>query len=466
MQTGFVPADFVGPIRIEITGITGVDFAAERICPPPGWNATSPGDWKPPEMQDIFIVLSQVEELSSPSPSPSPSPIPYPHGRSRNSPADVLFVFVLLFCFCCCCCYLSMPSSEPEPETTTYTYTTRTLHPTATAQAVRGFELTTMQASAPPMATAVSPAGAALPNGSNSMESFLDHQAYEGPYTWRSLLPREVPRMENDYLVGPWGDAIFAAVEFERDNPDWSIDPRYQGGAVGQVIDYLQPCGQSRFHEQAEMTEHRVKEHLGLEIAPASPVMVSAMPVAAAVPVAAAAVPVAVATPVARATVVGSDHIMSFLDHAAYRGPEAWRSLLPREIPKVKRDYLVGHWGRAIQAAVEFEHDNPDWIDDPRYQGGPAGQVIDYLGALGQSQFQALAETTEQRFRDSLGMDSSSGSSSDGAPLMVTMSCTVPAGVYPGQMISVSTSQGQVQIQVPFNKRPGDMFEFEIPATR
>lgn len=456
MQTGFVPADFIGPIRIEITGITGVDFAAERICPPPGWNATNPGDWKPPAMQDIFLVLSQVEELASPSPSPPPFPYD-PHGRPPPSRASGLFVFVLLFCFCCCCCYLCMPDSA-GPETTTYTYTARTWHPTDTAQAVRGVELPTMQASAPPMATAVpavsappmamavpavsaTPVAVAVPAVSAVpvLRSFLDHEAPPqpggGPVTWRVLLPQTNPRMEEDYLVGPWGDAIFAAVEFERDNPDCMNDPRYSDGPVGQVIDYLEHCGLSRWRPYAEMTEQRVKEHLGIGGAELPN---------------------------------GPRCEESFLDHQAHEGPHTWRTLLPREVPRIENDYLVGPWGDAIFAAVEFERDNPDARADPRYEGGAVGQVIDYLQPCGQSRFHAQAVMTEHRVKEHIGIDSSSGSSSDEAQPTVTglMSCTVPAGVYPGQMISVNTPQGPIQVQVPFNKRAGDVFEFAIPATR
>eukprot|EP00747_Dinoflagellata_sp_TGD_P105982 gnl/TRDRNA2_/TRDRNA2_169716_c0_seq2.p1 gnl/TRDRNA2_/TRDRNA2_169716_c0~~gnl/TRDRNA2_/TRDRNA2_169716_c0_seq2.p1 ORF type:complete len:511 (-),score=61.91 gnl/TRDRNA2_/TRDRNA2_169716_c0_seq2:215-1537(-) len=73
MLHGFVPVDFVSPLIIRVSKIEGLDFAADRICPPAGWDpetgqiapenqVNGTVSWTPPENQDIFMTLTHLEE--------------------------------------------------------------------------------------------------------------------------------------------------------------------------------------------------------------------------------------------------------------------------------------------------------------------------------------------------------------------------------------------------------------------
>jgi hypothetical protein len=70
MGTGFIPADFVGPITLTIYSIDGQDFlsgaaAKSGICPPAGWNDTTntPAWTSADPFPDIFLTLTPMMEL-------------------------------------------------------------------------------------------------------------------------------------------------------------------------------------------------------------------------------------------------------------------------------------------------------------------------------------------------------------------------------------------------------------------
>jgi len=84
--------------------------------------------------------------------------------------------------------------------------------------------------------------------------------------------------------------------------------------------------------------------------------------------------------------------------HTAPSG-ETWQAcLLAADRPAVgMHGFIEGPWGECITAACVFEHNNPDWEVQREYTAdGPAGQVMQFLGACGHGDLTgALARTEE-----------------------------------------------------------------------
>lgn len=123
MTTGFIPADFVGPVTINFTAIVGQDFLPSKVCPPVGW---TPGvsqnvskwnlpvrrlqnvsRWTPPEGHDLFASLTRVEQLEDEPPS-----------TPGANHAHAIGVLVLL-CACCCCVWLFGYAASRQTRKTT-----------------------------------------------------------------------------------------------------------------------------------------------------------------------------------------------------------------------------------------------------------------------------------------------------------------------------------------------------------
>ena len=62
LNTGFTPSNFKWPIQVNITKISGVDFAASLVCP----NASDPLSLSSAQKQ-LFLTLTTMQELSSES---------------------------------------------------------------------------------------------------------------------------------------------------------------------------------------------------------------------------------------------------------------------------------------------------------------------------------------------------------------------------------------------------------------
>merc|ERR1712070_1060768 len=80
---------------LVITMVYGEDFDARRVCPPLGWNPDpnkSTKAWEPPAQQDLFIVLTQMEQLDEDNDS-----------SSASSSGSSLTVFIWT-CMCLPCC--------------------------------------------------------------------------------------------------------------------------------------------------------------------------------------------------------------------------------------------------------------------------------------------------------------------------------------------------------------------------
>lgn len=78
----------------------------------------------------------------------------------------------------------------------------------------------------------------------------------DGRRTWKDLCRNEVPRVgPNGVLIGPWGDAIAAAVRCEQTGQMF----RFADGPAGQVLAYLQNKGHGKYMKAADATEAAAK---------------------------------------------------------------------------------------------------------------------------------------------------------------------------------------------------------------
>merc|ERR1712113_335208 len=63
------------------------------------------------------------------------------------------------------------------------------------------------------------------------------------------------------WVHGAWGECITAAVIFEHENPGWNcLGPYAEDGPAGQVLAYLQECGQEDKVGALEHTEEATHE--------------------------------------------------------------------------------------------------------------------------------------------------------------------------------------------------------------
>lgn len=88
---------------------------------------------------------------------------------------------------------------------------------------------------------------------------FLQRESKTYALTWGQILDKAVPAIGSQgTLVGPWGDAIKAAVEFEQQNPDWSTWG-WSDGPAGQVLSYLVAKGFEDYSDAGNKTEEMTK---------------------------------------------------------------------------------------------------------------------------------------------------------------------------------------------------------------
>jgi len=103
-----------------------------------------------------------------------------------------------------------------------------------------------------------------------AMTNFVDELAPGSDQTWRDICQGAEPRQDNSgYLVGPWGDAIRAAVAYEQQNPNWQEN--FPDGPAGNVINLLNEIGHEGSVDTASRTEEACRSgNLPLEqVAPA-----------------------------------------------------------------------------------------------------------------------------------------------------------------------------------------------------
>lgn len=83
------------------------------------------------------------------------------------------------------------------------------------------------------------------------MANFMDEQA-PGGGTWRSMCQDAEPQLDGQgLLIGAWGGAIRAAVQFEKTQGQG----HFADMPCGQVIDFMMECGHEPFEEAAGATE-------------------------------------------------------------------------------------------------------------------------------------------------------------------------------------------------------------------
>lgn len=85
MDTGFWPADWLGPLNVTIYNISGVDFTA-GICPPANWSEVS-SDSMAPIASSLYLTLTEVAEL----------------GDELEKDSNVGLIVVGAFLGVCCC---------------------------------------------------------------------------------------------------------------------------------------------------------------------------------------------------------------------------------------------------------------------------------------------------------------------------------------------------------------------------
>lgn len=68
-----------------------------------------------------------------------------------------------------------------------------------------------------------------------------------------------------------------------------------------------------------------------------------------------------------------------FLATAAPNG-QSWGQYCQAQQPRVSpQGYPVGPWGECVAWSKIFEYQNPGSLNDPQYEGGPTGQVIQFM---------------------------------------------------------------------------------------
>jgi len=89
------------------------------------------------------------------------------------------------------------------------------------------------------------------------MANFMDESALGSRQTWRNFCDQEAPVIgPKGVLVGPWAEAIVAAVQVEKRGES----RRYSDGPCGQVLEYLWQKGYTgHIHKAAEDTEAAAK---------------------------------------------------------------------------------------------------------------------------------------------------------------------------------------------------------------
>lgn len=62
---------------------------------------------------------------------------------------------------------------------------------------------------------------------------------------------------------------------------------------------------------------------------------------------------------------------------------QLWSQYCGASRPQVQNGMLAGPWGECMAWAKLYEKQNPGWENDPTFQGGPAGQIIEALQRAG-----------------------------------------------------------------------------------
>lgn len=57
--TGFYPNDYMTPLMLRVSAVSGAGYNVTSVCPPPDWNGSQPYT----NSNDLFVTLTKMEEL-------------------------------------------------------------------------------------------------------------------------------------------------------------------------------------------------------------------------------------------------------------------------------------------------------------------------------------------------------------------------------------------------------------------
>mmetsp|Transcript_114078 Transcript_114078/g.285385 ORF Transcript_114078/g.285385 Transcript_114078/m.285385 type:complete len:514 (-) Transcript_114078:334-1875(-) len=96
MNSGFVPSNVTGPLRLLITEVLGADFTAEKLCPPTNWTENVSGNASGNISGNFSALFVKLTRLASVPAVDEEDPAVH-HGHSA-----VNFVIVAALAACCC----------------------------------------------------------------------------------------------------------------------------------------------------------------------------------------------------------------------------------------------------------------------------------------------------------------------------------------------------------------------------
>eukprot|EP00442_Polarella_glacialis_P005445 CAMPEP_0115048028 /NCGR_PEP_ID=MMETSP0227-20121206/318_1 /TAXON_ID=89957 /ORGANISM="Polarella glacialis, Strain CCMP 1383" /LENGTH=304 /DNA_ID=CAMNT_0002431361 /DNA_START=1420 /DNA_END=2334 /DNA_ORIENTATION=+ len=206
MSTGFIPADYTYPLSVNITAISGQEFAPALICPPPG--LITGVSWWPTASKELFLTLSAVDEI----------------GEGEQTWWSRLkeewgFHLIVLGVGCtgvcgCCCIYCRRKPKKGR------------IHQSDLSESE--FE------------SSGSSSYGSYENGGDG-EGFMHTTAPNGQ-TWEDYCHAVEPAVNNQsgFPEGRWGECIAWAKVYEHQNRNWHHEPQYEdNGPCGQVIDAM-----------------------------------------------------------------------------------------------------------------------------------------------------------------------------------------------------------------------------------
>jgi len=254
LNTGFIPANFAWPLVVNITKISSTAFDPSQVCP----NASDP-NWSPSQKQ-LFITLTTLQELASGPQASSGG------GSSAMSWWPVLGG-ILVLGGCCCFCVFAFrmfkgsqggyggygSSSESDWSEDAhppggYGYPSAGHPPYAAQMPPQAPQYNPYWQGGAPQPQPIhgvvvqgSPVGQPQLAGSGAAfgasGGFMNTAAPNGG-SWADLCQQHAVTVgSNGLIAGPWGECLAWAVAYEKQNPGWHQDPRFQHeGPAGQVI--------------------------------------------------------------------------------------------------------------------------------------------------------------------------------------------------------------------------------------
>lgn len=287
LSTGFIPSSLTWPVIVNITKISGVDFDPSKVCP----NASDP-TWSSSGKQ-LFITLTTLQELASGSQAASAS--------SSMSWWPILAA-ILVIGGCCCFGLLAFrlckgsqggyggygSSSESDwseadhhgppgyggyPGAGQQPYGAQMpqqgYNPYWQGGAPQPIQGVVVQGSPVHRPGAGAAAGAAVGAAVGAVGAsggFMNTAAPTG-VSWANFCQQHevVVDPSTGMISGPWGECLAWAVAYEKQNPGWHQDPRFQvegpaGQVIGEISAKANPAALPQVVEAAERLEEACQQ--------------------------------------------------------------------------------------------------------------------------------------------------------------------------------------------------------------